>query len=212
MFGLQINPGKEFFGPNSMVLEEGLCDSSRWLSLLNMYRYFSFETRVVRKLLNALDLPIILWNYVKFVWLYEHFECVSISILLKCISYGTTQYEVENDICDVLTTCFLLTEVMTGARLGRSIVLQSVLERKEARSTPDINQMPISIDSLWDLVNIPARRTINWRRETKEFWPLFSCIGGIVALSRKNNCFSDRLTPIYCSTHLLIFEGMKYSQ
>jgi hypothetical protein len=28
MFGLQINPGKEFFGPNSMVLEEGLCDWS----------------------------------------------------------------------------------------------------------------------------------------------------------------------------------------
>jgi len=23
---LQINPGKEFFGPNSMVVEEGLCD------------------------------------------------------------------------------------------------------------------------------------------------------------------------------------------
>jgi hypothetical protein len=37
---------------------------------------------------------------------------------------------------------------MTGARLGRSIVLQSVLERKEARSTPDINQIPISINSL----------------------------------------------------------------
>jgi hypothetical protein len=29
MFGLQINPGKEFFGPDSMVLEEGLCDWSR---------------------------------------------------------------------------------------------------------------------------------------------------------------------------------------
>jgi hypothetical protein len=29
MFGLQINPGKEFFGRNSMVLEEGLCDWSR---------------------------------------------------------------------------------------------------------------------------------------------------------------------------------------
>jgi len=140
MFGLVINPGKEFFGPNSMVVEEGLCDCSRWLSLLNMYRYFSFETRVVRKLLNALDLPIILWFFVKFVWLYEHFECVWISILLKCISYGTTQYEVENGICDVLRSCFLLTEVMTGARLGRSIVLQSVLERKEAGSTPDINQ------------------------------------------------------------------------
>jgi hypothetical protein len=62
MFGLQINPGKEFFRPNSMVLEEGLCD----------------------------------WS----------------------------------------------------ARLGRSIVLQSVLERKEAGSTADINQIPISIDSL----------------------------------------------------------------
>ncbi len=153
-----------------------------------------------------------MWNYVKFVWLYEHSECVWISILSKCIYYGTTQYKVENDVCDVLRGCFLLTEVMTAASLGRSIVLQSVLEWKEAGSTADRNQKAISIDSLWDLVNIPARRTIHWRRETKEFWPLFSCIRGIVALSRTNNCFSDRLTPIYCSTHLLIFEGMKYSQ
>jgi hypothetical protein len=79
--------------------------------------------------------------------LYEHFECVWISILSKCISYGTTEYKVENDICDVLGSCFLLTEVMTGARLGRSIVLQSVLEWKEAGSTADRNQIAISIHS-----------------------------------------------------------------
>jgi hypothetical protein len=83
---------------------------------------------------------------------------------------------------------------------------------KEAGSTADKNQKAISIDSLWDLVNISARKTIDWRRETKEFWPLFPCIRGIVDPSRTNNCFSDRLTPIYCSTHLLIFEGMQYSQ
>jgi hypothetical protein len=116
-------------------------------------------------------------------------ECVWISILSKCISYATTQYKVENDVCNVLRSCFLLTEVVTGATLGRSIVLQSVLEWKEAGSTADRNQIAISIDSLWDLVNIPARRTINWRRKTEEFCPLFPCIGGIVALSRKNNCF-----------------------
>jgi hypothetical protein len=96
-----------------------------------------------------------------------------------------------------------------SARLGRSIVLQSVLKWKEPGSTADRNQKAISIDSLWDLVNIPARRTIDWRRETKEFWPLFPCIQEIVALSRTNNCFSDRLTPIYCWTHLLIFEGRR---
>jgi hypothetical protein len=66
----------------------------------------------------------------------------------ECISYGTTQYKVENDICDVLRSCFLLNEVMTGARLGRSIVLQSVLEWKEAGSTADRNKKAISIDSL----------------------------------------------------------------
>ncbi len=80
--------------------------------------------------------------------MYEHIECVWISILSKCISYGTTQYKVENDICDDLGNCFLLTEVMTGATLARSIVLQSVLEWKEAGSTADRNQLAISIDSL----------------------------------------------------------------
>ncbi len=59
-----------------------------------------------------------------------------------------TQYKVENDICDDLRSCFLLTEVMTGARLERSMVLQSVLEWKEAGSTADRNQIAISIDSL----------------------------------------------------------------
>jgi hypothetical protein len=80
--------------------------------------------------------------------MYQHFECAWIPILSKCISYGTTQYKVENDICDVLRSCFLLTEVMTGARLGRSIVLQTVLEWKEAGSTAGRNQKAISIDSL----------------------------------------------------------------
>jgi hypothetical protein len=79
---------------------------------------------------------------------YEHIECVWISILSKCISYGTTQYKVENDICDDVRSCFLLTEVMTGARQGRSMVLQSVLQWKEAGSTADRNQIAISIDSL----------------------------------------------------------------